>query len=124
MKDLDEEHEALKQTVREAHEAIKDLNRLIKEGKDVMEKILAASTFAVNEGMAKAIEAGLGGYQDALMVAIEDAEKGVYRRFDTLASILLGEDKVSKKRGLPSLVEYANQIQVLREAQDAEKRRD
>jgi DNA anti-recombination protein RmuC len=77
------------QSVRQAHEAIKDLKQLhrevqetIKSWKDTAEAIFNVQVRTEGEKLAQAVK-----------IAIEDATNRVYKRFDKIAAILMGQDK-------------------------------
>lgn len=102
---VEEDIAALKQATREAHEAIQ-------ESKDV-KKELEATWARISEEIENHIESevaiGLTKYSGSILTAIEDATQRVYERFDLIADILVGEDKQSRRKGLPSITELVEQ---------------
>lgn len=57
-----------------------------------------------------AVQDGLASFHDALGTAIEDSTAAVYRRFDTIEKLLLGEDDKSVRAGRPSIPEMIGAI--------------
>lgn len=80
----------LKATTREAHEAIKDLKRLGKEVRDLLELEPTKAVAAVMEG---AVAKGLEGYATEIREATDAATASVNRRYDELVGILLGYER-------------------------------
>jgi len=95
----------LRAATREANEVLKDLHRVVAEGKILVKGIDAAAEVAVLTRMEPVVKEGLQQYAGALKQAIEDATAAVDRRFDQLADIMLGEDKTARRRGKPSIPE-------------------
>jgi uncharacterized protein YukE len=100
-----EEVAALKAATREAHEAIKDLRAAIREGKELVREIDAAAETSVTERVHKVVQEGLDEFGKALEKSIEGATEAVFERFDTLADLLNGADKASKRQGKPTISE-------------------
>jgi hypothetical protein len=105
MPTTDEEVAALKEATREAHEAMKDLNMLIQLAKATVKELNAAVSEALEEGIGKQVQEGLDAYKDSLGNAIDTATESIYKRFDMIADLLLGEDKQSKRAGKASIAE-------------------
>lgn len=99
------EVEELREVVREAHGAIKDLTRLIKEAREVIEDIETTAAREVGARISRAIEIGLESYKDTIITATESASEAVYARFDGLAAMLLGETKGQRRKHGASLAE-------------------
>jgi hypothetical protein len=83
----------------EGHGLVQDLTRLLREAREVRRNLPEA----VNERIGAAVDTGLTEYKDTLGKAIEDATDAVYRRFDTLAAICMGEDPKSVRDGKTSV---------------------
>lgn len=83
---------------REAHAAIKDLKAairetkvVIKEAEEARQQLASMLAEVVTDGISIAVEAGLENYSESIENAIEDAVQAVYKRFDAILAILLGE---------------------------------
>jgi biopolymer transport protein ExbB/TolQ len=100
---------AIRDAVREGHTLLRDLKAATKEARDVLAAIDQHIYDRVDETIDREVKEGLDRYQEALTEAIERADAAVNKRFDTLASILLGEDPKSRREGKPTLVELAEQ---------------
>lgn len=83
----------LRAATREAHEAMKDLRLLIKSMETVREELLDVSHQVFDQRLEEQTSLALKAYQDTVAKAIEDATQAVYKRFDTITDILLGERK-------------------------------
>jgi hypothetical protein len=93
----------LRDLIRQAHEATRDLRAVLKEAAAVRDSLPAAAGKAVSEKIGAVVEEGLTSFHDALGRAIEDSTAAVYRRFDTIEKLLLGEDDKSVRAGKPSI---------------------
>lgn len=102
----DDKIRELKEATREANEVLKDLRRAIKEGRKLVDD---AAEAAISERMKPVVKEGLDEFGQALEKAIKVATDGVFARFDQIADMLLGEDKASKRKGLPSVPELIEQ---------------
>jgi hypothetical protein len=94
----------IRAAVREGHELLRDLNLAIREAKNLLKDFPQAAIDKIDEGVIK----GLEHFQNELGIAIEQATAGVFRRFDTIAAICLGEDPQSVaegKRTLESIIQ-------------------
>lgn len=96
---VDEDIERLQQATRAAHEAVQELKDLRRELKQLRDSIPST----VQDLLAEAVSQGLSDYDKSLRDAIEQGTQAVFRRFDTIADILLGEDR---RKSVP-LIEYA-----------------
>lgn len=103
MPTVDEDIAALRAATREAHEAVQAL----KQAKRDLESTFERLKDGIDSRISEEVKAGLERYYDALNPAIDKATAAVYKRFDTIADILLGED--AKARGL-SLIEHAQRV--------------
>lgn len=95
---------ALRDAIGDAHRALKDLKaerKAVADERAAVQKLIDSmpdrAAQAVTEAMGEAIKAGLEGYEHAIKHAIDAAQAAVDKRFDKLASIMLGEDKSSKE---------------------------
>ena len=105
-----EEAADLRAAIREAHEAMQGLRDLIREWRALKAELEAASAQVFTDRMEAAVQEGLDSYAESIGKAIDDATAAVDRRFDTIASIMLGEDPATVRKGLPSIKDYAEQI--------------
>ena len=113
MSDLDElprQLIELRDLIRQTHEATRDLRAVLREAKAVRDSLPAAAEKAVTEKFNAEVEAGLASFHDALGKAIEDATQAVFRRFDTIEKLLLGEDDKSVRAGKPSIPQMIETI--------------
>lgn len=113
----EEEVEALRAAIREAHECIKDLRTEIRQAKKVESELVETVTSAFTNLADAVVKQGLATYQQTIAEAIIDAQRAVYARFDQIADVLLSEDRASRRAGDVSLVEIARQIRLRREEQ-------
>lgn len=93
----------LREATREAHEAMSDMKRLMKEVREVIGELRAAAHVEVDEMITEEVRKGLDAYKAVLDKAIETATESVYARFDKIGDLILGEDSLTKKKGLPSI---------------------
>jgi len=103
-----DETAALRAAIREAHEAIQDLRLAMREAREVAVELDRAAHDALDNGIREEVQAGLASLGDAIDRAIDEATAKVFERFDTVRDVLLGEDKRSRRRGEPSLVDLAH----------------
>jgi DNA anti-recombination protein RmuC len=98
MSDADQDLEDLKQATREAHMAIKDLSKLMKEFNKLRDDLRAELQKSVDEQIKPVIESSLQEWSDQTVTFIDQAEDRINKRFDTLADILLGETREEKRK--------------------------
>jgi hypothetical protein len=91
----------LRAVVREAHEAIRDLNSAMKSARELRDEFINSD--AILEKLGTLVKDGLDEYDETLQQAIKVAEKAMYNRFDVLTAICLGEDPESVKTGVTSV---------------------
>ena len=104
MSDLDKNIEtliALREEVRAAHEAGKDLRAEIRAAREIRQEFLAAPE--IEERLGALTEAALQRYSDSIEMQIAKATEAVWNRFDTLAMIAMGEDPESVRQGRKSI---------------------
>jgi hypothetical protein len=102
-----EDVEALRAATREAHEAIKDLRSVLRDAEQTRTQLLATAEEVFTARIEAQVAAGLTEYRDTITAAIESATAAVYRRFDRVADLLLGESREAQRRGEPTLTDYA-----------------
>lgn len=102
--------EALKQATREAHEALQDM----KNERTALQETHAAIQVTIqdwidnsHEAFTKIVKDHVKALGDATGQAIEDASQAVYRRFDQLTRILLGEEDGDQD---PSLIQLTRRV--------------
>ena len=100
-----EEVEQLRQATREAHEVLKDLRRAVRDGQQLVKSIEAAARVAVESRMEPVVKQSLKEFGQALDKAIEDSTEAVFRRFDRITELLMGEDRASQRQGKPTIPE-------------------
>jgi hypothetical protein len=111
-KTVPDEIEELRAAIREGHEVLQDLNVAIKEAKSVVKELPQI----INDKIETTVSSGLKDFQVALQTAIGKATASVYRRFDTLAAICLGEDPQAVANGERSMSDMIATIIAKREA--------
>jgi hypothetical protein len=104
---VDEDADALRLLIREAHEATKDLKAVIREATEARESLITMAAVTVEQGINIAVEEGLKAYSESISTAIDDATDAVYERFDVIAATLLGESEKQKRRGDIRVVDQA-----------------
>lgn len=108
MPDLDKEIEtlvALREVIREAREAAKDLRAEIRTARETRREFFAAPEMETR--LKELTEDALAAYEQAIKKAIDDATQAVWNRFDTIVMIALGEDPESVREGkktIPDLI--------------------
>lgn len=103
----EEEVQALKDATRAAHEALADLKAEHKAMKDTLTAMRAQVIIwqeEANEQFGEIVRAGLEEFSKSLKVAIDDGTQRVFKRFDTLADIMLGEEKGNNNEPMALLV--------------------
>jgi hypothetical protein len=98
----------LRDLIRQAHEATRDLRAVLRDARAVRDSLPAAAEKAVTEKFNAEVEAGLASFHDALGKAVEDGTQAVFRRFDRIEKLLLGEDDRSVRAGrasIPQMIE-------------------
>lgn len=102
-----EELQALREATRKAHEALRDLkaeHQGIKATIEAWRKEKEAWAAVAEEQFSEIVRQGLDDFGRSLKVAIDDATDRVYKRFDTLADIMMGEEKGDNQEPLAVLV--------------------
>ena len=113
MSDLDElprQLLELRDLIRQAHEATSDLRTVLREARAVRDSLPAAAEKAAGEQLNAEIKAGLVSFGEALDKAIDTGTDAVFRRFDRLEQMLLGEDPKSARAGRPSIPQVLETI--------------
>lgn len=113
MSDLDElpgQLIELRDLIRQAHEAVSDLRAVLREAKAVRDSLPAAAEKAVSEQINAEINAGLDSFGKALDKAIDSGTSAVFKRFDRIEKLLLGEDARSVRAGKPSIPQMLETI--------------
>lgn len=72
--------------------------------------LLADVAKALDEGIGEEVRAALERYNAVLEPAIAKHDAAITKRFDDFTAILLGEDAKSRRRGKPSLGDFAARI--------------
>jgi len=89
----------LRELLQEGHGLVKDLTRLIREVQQLRDSLPET----VNAKISDAVASGLEEYKATLAEAIEDATNSVYKRFDVLTAICLGQDPHSVRTGVTTI---------------------
>lgn len=93
----------LRAETRIAHEALKDLRALIREGNELVDRITAAAEVAVDERVVPVVTAKLEELGAQTRKAMDESVAKVGTEFERLERILLGEEKRDRKLGRESL---------------------
>jgi len=93
----------LRSAIREGHEILQGFKEAIREAREFEKHQLSQDT--IKQKIEDKLIAGLKEFEEALAKAISDATQATYDRFDLLASIMLGEDAESAKKGMPPIEE-------------------
>ena len=113
MSDLDElprQLTELRDLIRRAHEATSDLRAVLREARAVRDSLPAAAEKAVTEQLSAEVNEGLRSFQKALDKAIDSGTDAVFKRFDRIEKLLLGEDPGSVRAGKPSIPQMIETI--------------
>jgi len=102
---LDKKLATIREATRQANEAIQGVKEVMREAKKYREDLEIATQKAVDERVAEAVAIGLETFKEALDGAIESGTERTYKRFDELTSLLMGEDRASRRQGHKSLKE-------------------
>jgi hypothetical protein len=89
----------LRELITEGHKLMKDLTRVLKEARATRDELPGEVVAKIDT----AVKTGLDEYSTALTDAIDKATAKVFRRFDQLAAICLGEDPQSVRTGVPTV---------------------
>ncbi len=113
MSDLDElpgQLTELRDLIKRAHEATSDLRAVLREARAVRDSLPAAAEKAVGEQLGAEIKAGLASFEKALDQAVDDGTDAVFKRFDKIEKLLLGEDPKAVRAGKPSIPQMLETI--------------
>ncbi len=108
----------LKAATREAHVAAQELASVIREARKLQADLKGFADIAVEEAMKPVIDAKFAEFHQAMDKGLEIATKAVFDRFDIIRDMLLGEDQATRRRGLETIPELAEQYRA-----DQEKRK-
>ncbi|MCM8550045.1 hypothetical protein [Streptomyces sp. STCH 565 A] len=90
--DLEQTRDALQEEIREAHGVLKDLRNEIKTARELV-PLLTDEAFSAE--VTKQVEE-LGA---ATKTAMDTAVERVFKKFDELQAMLMGEDRISRRKG-------------------------
>jgi hypothetical protein len=105
---LDDARE-LREASREAHEATKDLRAAMRDGKQLLQEIRSAAKMAVDEALKPEIERHVKELSDSVKKTTDLATQDVFKRYDTIVEMLMGEDRASRRQGKPSVPEMIDE---------------
>lgn len=109
-----DEIDELKAATRAAHETIKDLNAAIRDAEELVERMKTVVEETahknVDQVLAEETRKGVEALGEVIKKACDESTEAVYRRFDLITGVLMGEDKKSRREGKLSLPELAEQI--------------
>ena len=118
MSDSDKDKAELKRLTREAHEAIQDLNGVLREARQMVTAIDNVAQVAVTQRLEPVVEEQIRLLSEATATAIAASEQGIYDRFDTLTQMMMGEDRKSIREGRPTIPQMAENIGALRRGEE------
>jgi hypothetical protein len=104
----EEDLSAIKQATRELHEAIQEARQVQRELDACRQSIGDDVRALVDQQLEVHVAAGLSSYDEAIRTAIERATAAVFKRFDRIADIILGESKRQRREGSASIEELLN----------------
>lgn len=104
--EIDKDLAQAKETIRELHGLLKDAARAHVTLDDTINSFRDNIAYQIAAEVAK----GLANYRESLDSAIEAATQAVYKRFDTIADILTGEDKQHRRKRQPSITGLAERV--------------
>lgn len=87
----------LKEAITEGRQLLQDMKAERKEYEKLFEKVRAETRSTIEEYIAVQVKTGLASYSASMRKATDDATKAVFKRFDTLADILMGTDDPNKE---------------------------
>lgn len=88
---------ALKEAITEGHKLLKDMKTERHEYQKLWDKVRAETRSTTEEYIAVQVKTGLASYRAAIDKAIDDATAKTFKRFDTLADIMMGTDDPNKE---------------------------
>lgn len=106
----DQKLELLEKALKDANLVLADMKSTIREGRAMLVEIKKVVADAGEAKVAEAVARSISKLGDATSEAIEEAERGIFKRFDNLFATLMGEDKKSQKMGRPTLSELIEQL--------------
>lgn len=95
----DEKIARLEKALAEANVVLADLKSTVREAQGMTDEIRKMIEDGFEDKIADKVASTLTEYQDSLDKAIEDAQAAVFKRFDELTNMLLGETKKVRGRG-------------------------
>ena len=110
LSELPQQLTELRDLIRRAHEATSDLRAVLREARAVRDSLPAAAEKAVTEQLSAEVNEGLRSFQSALDKAIDSGTDAVFKRFDGIEALLLGEDRESVRAGKPSIPQMLETI--------------
>lgn len=84
--------EELRELIQEAHGAMKDLRRLLRETREVQREVAEEVETRFVGIVETKQEEVMGEYTRQVLGYVDSTEKAIFRRFDTITSILMGTD--------------------------------
>lgn len=96
---MSEEYDNLYELIQDAHRTMKDLRTLIREAREVGDQLRSVIATEFRDQMDQAATQEFRRFHDEVAQQIDLATDAVFRRFDQIATILLGETKSMIRRG-------------------------
>lgn len=90
--------------IREAHAATKDARQAQRDLEALIETTIPEKAHAL---MDKVVSAELSKLLDQVVDGMHTTEARITKRFDTIAGILMGEDKSQRRKGKPTIEQLA-----------------
>lgn len=95
----------LREVIRQAHEAIKDLRGLLREVKEEKTSMVAMLKGGIDDEIDEHLTVHLNGMQKAFEDSNTAATDAIFKRFDEIYNMLTGKDWETRNRGERSLPE-------------------
>lgn len=106
----DQKLELLEKALKDANLVLADFKSTIREGRALLADIKKVVEDRCEEVVGDAVSDSLAKLGHATEKAIEDTEAGIFKRFDDLFAMLMGEDKKSRKKHETSITELISQL--------------
>src|SRR5262245_24112250 len=115
-----DEREALYELTVQAHAAMKDLRLLIREAKNTAQELRDLIAAEFTEQINEAAVFAMGQMVNQISTHIDEATDAVFKRFDTIADMLLGETKTGRRsgRGITELIDATVEARERRKVED------
>ncbi|MET7982540.1 hypothetical protein [Streptomyces sp. NPDC005281] len=94
-------NDELRELIREAHGVLKDIRREKREARELLPLL-------TDELFSDEVKKQLAALNKVTKQAMDDAVARVFKKFDELGAIVMGEDRISRRKGKPSIPSLVN----------------